>query len=48
MKVRTKVLIIAASLKIGGAEKVARDIALYADPQRYEFHYVVFGDQVGA
>ena len=48
MKVRTKVLIIAASLKIGGAEKVARDIALYADPQRYEFHYVVFGNQVGA
>ena len=47
-KVRTKVLIIAASLKIGGAEKVARDIALYADPARYEFHYVVFGDQVGA
>ena len=47
-KVRKKILIVAASLKIGGAEKVARDIALYADPARYEFHYVVFGDQVGA
>lgn len=43
-----KILIIAASLKIGGAEKVARDIALYAPPGEYEFHYVVFGDQVGA
>ena len=47
-KVRKKILIIAASLRIGGAEKVARDIALYADPERYEFHYVVFGNQVGA
>ena len=46
-EVRTKVLIIAASLHIGGAEKVARDIALYADPRRYECHYVVFGDRVG-
>lgn len=45
---KTKVLIIAASLRIGGAEKVARDIALYALPGQYEFHYVVFGDEVGA
>ena len=45
---KTKVLVIAASLRIGGAEKVARDIALYADPEQYEFHYVVFGDTVGA
>lgn len=43
-----KILIIAASLKIGGAEKVARDIALYAPSGEYEFHYVVFGDEVGA
>ena len=43
-----KILIIAAKLNIGGAEKVARDIAFYADRERYEFHYVVFGDQVGA
>ena len=45
---RKKVLVIAAKLHIGGAEKVARDIAFYADPERYEFHYLVFGDEVGA
>ncbi len=44
---KLKILIIAASLRIGGAEKVARDIGLYADPKKYEFHYVVFGDSVG-
>ena len=43
-----KILIIAASLRIGGAEKVARDIALYGPPGEYEYHYVVFGDEVGA
>ena len=45
---RNKILIIAASLRIGGAEKVARDIALYAPEGKYEFHYIVFGDEVGA
>ena len=45
---KVRVLIIAASLKIGGAEKVARDIGLYADADRYECDYIVFGDQVGA
>lgn len=45
---KIKVLLIAASLKIGGAEKVARDISLYAPLGRYEFHYVVFGDSIGA
>lgn len=45
---KRKVLIIAAKLHIGGAEKVARDIALYANPEKYEFHYVVFGEEVGA
>lgn len=43
-----KILIISASLYIGGAEKVARDIALYADPKQYEFHYIVFGNEIGA
>ncbi len=43
-----KVLIIAASLDIGGAEKVARDIALYADKEQLAFDYVVFGDKIGA
>lgn len=44
---KQNVLIIAASLKIGGAEKVARDIALYAPEGKYEFHYIVFGENVG-
>lgn len=47
-KERKKVLVIAAKLHIGGAEKVARDIAFYADAQKYELHYLVFGDAVGA
>lgn len=45
---KPKVLVIAASLRIGGAEKVARDIALYAPSGQCEFHYVVFGDEIGA
>lgn len=47
MKKKT-ILIIAAKLNIGGAEKVARDIALYANSEEYEFHYVIFGEEVGA
>ena len=42
-----RILQIAASLQIGGAEKVARDIGLYADPNKYEVHYIVFGDAIG-
>lgn len=41
------ILHIAASLEIGGAEKVARDIGLYPRAGEYETHYVVFGDKVG-
>lgn len=44
---KPKILIIAASLKVGGAEKVARDIALHDVRQEFEYHYVVFGDRVG-
>lgn len=43
-----RILQIAASLRIGGAEKVARDIGLALDPREYEVHYIVFGDEVGA
>ena len=46
MKCR-KVLIIAAKLHVGGAEKVARDIALMDTSGIFEYHYVVFGDRVG-
>ena len=42
-----RILIIASKLNIGGAEKVCRDIGLYADREKYAFDYVVFGDTVG-
>ena len=42
-----KVLIIAGALYIGGAERVARDIGFYANG-RFEVHYLVFGEKVGA
>ena len=41
------ILEIIASLHIGGAEKVARDIGLFLDSQQYKVHYIVFGDSVG-
>lgn len=41
------ILQIAAGLRIGGAEKVTRDIGLYPDPGEYENHYVVFGPKIG-
>lgn len=37
---------ITASLRIGGAEKVARDIGLEAHRLGYEVDYLVFGDEV--
>lgn len=45
---KIKVLLVAASLRIGGAEKVAADIGLRVDPEKYIVHYVVFGDEIGA
>ena len=41
------ILQIAAHLTIGGAEKVARDIGMYANPEEYEIHYVIFDDDIG-
>ena len=41
-----KILNVIGKLYIGGAEKVARDIGLYA-PEGYDSHYVVFGDDIG-
>ena len=43
-----KVLIIIGKLYIGGAERVGRDIGFFADPEKYEIHYLVFGDDQGA
>lgn len=43
---KTKILILAASLQVGGAEKFCRDLALYG-PEAYEFHYLVFHREMG-
>lgn len=43
-----KVLIIIGKLYVGGAERVGRDIGYFADPERFEIHYLVYGDDVGA
>lgn len=42
-----KVLIVCGKLYIGGAEKVAYSIGHYADPKKYECHYIVFGEEIG-
>ena len=42
-----RVLEIAASLKIGGAEKIARDIGYYSNSDFYQIDYVVFGEEIG-
>ncbi len=42
-----RVLEIAASLKIGGAEKIARDIGYYSNSDFCQIDYVVFGDKIG-
>ena len=47
MKKAKTILLVTAGLRIGGAEKVARDIGLVANPEQYEVHYLVFGDTVG-
>lgn len=44
---RKKILILAASLEVGGAEKFCQQLALYAPPE-YEFHYLVFHTETGA
>ena len=41
-----KVLIIPGALHVGGAERVARDIGVNADPEKYEIHYLVFGKKI--
>ena len=40
-------LIVIGKLTVGGAEKVGRDIGLYADKDKFEIHYLVFGDEIG-
>lgn len=41
------ILQIPAHLYIGGVEKVARDIGIYADQRDYQIHYIVFDKEIG-
>ena len=43
-----KVLIIIGKLTVGGAERVGRDIGFFANPNKFEIHYLVFGQDEGA
>lgn len=42
-----KILVIIGKLSIGGAEKVAYDIGHYRDKNKFDCHYIVFGDYIG-
>ena len=42
-----KILLVAPVLAIGGAEKVVRDVAWYADSQKYEVHLLILREKVG-
>lgn len=42
-----KILIIIGKLYIGGAERVGRDIGYHANQNRFEIHYLVYGDEIG-
>jgi glycosyltransferase involved in cell wall biosynthesis len=42
-----KVLQVIGSLRIGGAETVAMNLYRYIDREKFEFHYLVYGDSVG-
>lgn len=41
------VLIVVGKLSIGGAERVCRNIGYFADPQKFQIDYLVFGSEVG-
>lgn len=45
--VKKKILLVAPVLDIGGAEKVVRDVAWYADPEKYEVHLLILREKVG-
>ncbi len=42
-----KVLIIIGKLSIGGAERVGRDIGVFADHEQFDIHYLVFEKDIG-
>ncbi len=44
---KIKVLQVVGNLRIGGAETVAMNIIRYIDRNKYEIHYLVYGNQIG-
>lgn len=42
-----KILMVTGSLRVGGLETVAMNIARNANPQKYSFDFVVYGDDIG-
>ena len=42
-----KILIVIGKLCVGGAERIGRNIGYYADKNRYEIHYLVYGKDRG-
>ena len=45
---KKKVLQVIGVLTIGGAETVAMNLFRYIDKDKFEFHYIVFGDKIGS
>lgn len=45
---KNKVLQVIGILTIGGAETVAMNLFRYINKDKYEFHYIVFGDKIGS
>lgn len=44
---KIKILQVVGSLKIGGKQKIAISIQKYLDKTNFQFHYLVFGNEVG-
>ena len=42
-----KVLLVIGKLCVGGAERIGRDIGYFADKNKYEIHYLVYGEEKG-
>lgn len=42
-----KILIIIGKLSVGGAERIARDIGVYSNNQKFIIHYLVYGNEIG-
>ncbi len=45
---RKKILMVTGSLKVGGLENVAMNIMRHIDREKFDIHFVVYGDEFGA